>query len=150
MDSSVLDELEMIRVKSGGVLKPEDVVQRAKGKSNPLHKYFTWDDTAAAREYRLWQARELIRVHVRIESPGQTFPTRVYVSLDADRQDAGGGYRHIDDVLTNTDLRSQLLDEADRDFRYWEAKYSHLKELAGVIESMDMVRTRRSKKSKAA
>jgi hypothetical protein len=149
MDSPAAQELEAIRAQGGGILKPDDVVRRAKGKNNPLHKYFTWDDTAAAREYRLWQARELIRVHVRIESPGQTFPTRVYVSLDADRQGVGGGYRHIDDVLSDVDLRGQLLDQADRDFRYWEAKYSHLKELAAVIKSMDRVRAGRGKKSKA-
>lgn len=44
-----------------GQLTPSAIVKEAKKKSSTLHALFEWDDTAAAREYRLGQARNLIR-----------------------------------------------------------------------------------------
>ena len=44
----------------GAELTPEKVVQAAKKKSAELHKCFTWDDSEAAKEYRLSQARVVL------------------------------------------------------------------------------------------
>ena len=48
--------------KRNGKLTPSMVVNAAKPKSAPLHKYFEWDDKKAGHEYRLMQARKIIRV----------------------------------------------------------------------------------------
>ena len=58
--------LERIRARNKGVLTPADVVKDASDESSPLHSYFTWDDTEAAHQYRLDQARTLIR-NVKVE-----------------------------------------------------------------------------------
>ena len=52
--------LDRIRIKHGH-LKPEVVVSYAKPDESPLHRVFEWDDAAAAEEYRLIQARTLVR-----------------------------------------------------------------------------------------
>lgn len=44
-----------------GEVTPTLVLKKAKLKKNPLHDYFEWDDSEAAREYRLIQSRKLIR-----------------------------------------------------------------------------------------
>jgi hypothetical protein len=50
-----------------GMFEPQDVVDAARPASSVLHPYFEWDDSEAAREYRLWQARNLTRaVEVRV------------------------------------------------------------------------------------
>ena len=46
--------------KHGGITA-EIVLQAAAKKSSPLHSHFNWDDSSAARQYRLVQAGELIR-----------------------------------------------------------------------------------------
>lgn len=53
-------ELERISHVHGG-LTATVVVTEAKPPDAPLHPCFTWDDATAATEYRLWEARNLIR-----------------------------------------------------------------------------------------
>lgn len=47
--------------KNDGRITPEEVVAAAEDPSSPLHAEFLWDDTAAAKQHRLNQARALIR-----------------------------------------------------------------------------------------
>lgn len=55
------EELERIRVKDGGELRTAAVVDAARPEAAPLHPAFEWDDEAAAEEWRLHQARNLVR-----------------------------------------------------------------------------------------
>lgn len=142
--------LEDIRQRNFGILRAEDVVAEAERPDSPLHTYFEWDDSEAARQYRLWQARQLIRVCVEVLPRTNDTPSRVYVSLMPDRERKGGGYRRLADVLTDTRLRQQLLEQASRDFERWEAKYNQLVELASVFDAMREVRRHITEKRSAA
>lgn len=59
----VVEELARLNELNEG-LRPSDVVEAAKPKDAPLHGEFLWDNGKAAHEYRLNQARTLIRVVV--------------------------------------------------------------------------------------
>jgi len=132
--------LEEIRQEHNGILRPEDVIKRAQDPESPLHERFQWDDTEAAYQYRLYQARQLIRVCVKVVAEAdEDKPLRVYVSLLPDRRQEGGGYRTLEDVLESADLREQLLEQATHDFRRWEEKYRRLQELAQVFAAMRRV-----------
>jgi len=65
-NSAIQQELESIRRSAGGLLRPEDVVEFARSPETALHEEFTWDDSEAAHQYRLWQARQVIRVNVTV------------------------------------------------------------------------------------
>jgi hypothetical protein len=132
---AIVSELEMIRNRAGGVLKPNDVVDFASDPSTALHAQFEWDDSEAAREYRLHQARNLIRVMVTV-LPNTVKETRAYVSLVSDRS-TDGGYRTMVDVLSDDDRRAELLKMALTDMRRWRDKYGELKELAAIFEAID-------------
>lgn len=137
--SDTFDELEALREANDGLLRPVDVVEFAK--QNPgsaLHKRFEWDDGTAAQQYRLWQARVLIKVHVVVAKPTQQ-PITAYVSLDHDRKQAGGGYRSLQDVLSDNEQRAALLRQAMREAATWREKYKSLKELSDVFAAMDRV-----------
>lgn len=136
---SVKDELEQIRQQSGGMLRAEDVVAFAEDETTALHKHFEWDDTEAARQYRLDQARSVIRIHVQITANDAT-PVRAYVSLVEDRRNPGGGYRLIDDVLADPVQRASMLATAFRDLDRFRAKYHRLSELSQVFTAMDQAR----------
>jgi hypothetical protein len=134
--SKIVQELEIVRERCGGVLKAESVVEFARDPNTALHDRFEWDDTEAARQHRIWQARELIRVSVTV-LPNTTQQTRAYVSLQSDREAVGGGYRPIADVLSDTERREELLMMALGDMRRWRDKYRHLTELSKVFEAID-------------
>jgi hypothetical protein len=58
---TVGEELESIRRRHEGKLRTEDVLSSARHKASALHPAFTWDDEKAAHEFRLNEARRLIR-----------------------------------------------------------------------------------------
>lgn len=130
-------ELEAIRSKSGGVLKPETVVEFARNPKTALHSWFTWDDSDAAREYRLWQARQVIRVCVTIQENEKEPPVRTYVSLYEDR--GGDGYRLMTDVLSDEEMCEKLLVQALAEFKLWQAKYNQLNKLAPIFAAGEKV-----------
>jgi len=142
-----IEELEEIRRAHGGILRPVDVVEYAENPKTDLHRFFCWDDTEAAYRYRLWQARQLIRVVVHT-IPSMSEPVRAYVSLKPDRMN-GGGYRTLDSVMRNDRLREVLLVQARRDMETFIAKYETLVELADVIRAMKKTRKKLTKKKEA-
>lgn len=141
-----LQELERIRQEHGGILRAEDVVLAAEDLSSPLHNSFEWDDTAAAEQWRLQQARQIIRSVVVI-LPNFSKPINAFVSLRDDRTQEGGGYRTIIDVMSDKDMRERLLEEALAELRHWEQKYSQLNELAPVFEAVTKARKKLLRRS---
>lgn len=130
-------ELAKLAEKAGGRLMPEAVVEFARNPSTALHSQFDWDDSEAASKWRLEQARGIIRVQVEVKESGkQSVP--VYVHLRSDREE-DGGYRRLVDVLSDNDLREQLLTQAKQDMRTFKKKYEILEELAHVREAMEEV-----------
>jgi hypothetical protein len=136
-DPVVLAELRTLA--HGGKLEPVAVVEAARDEASPLHEHFEWDDTAAAHQHRLLQARKLISVHVEI-LPGATEASPVFVSLREDRLD--GGYRTLISVMSDKDLRDKLLADAMADAEAFAVKYNSLRELADVFRSIRKARRR--------
>lgn len=119
---------------SAGFIKPHSVVEWARGNSeSELHKRLEWDDGVAAEEWRLSQVRRLIAVHV-VSDEGE----RVTISLIQDRH-SEGGYRCIDRVMGDTELRALALAQALAEFRVWQRKYAYMQELARIFEAADRV-----------
>lgn len=133
----IKQELNTIKERNGGMLDPQAVVDFARNKKTALHSQFCWDDSKAAQEYRLWQARMLIRVQVVMLPQKPDTPIRAFVSLQNDRNN--GGYRAIDDVMASKHLRDSLIEQALRDMTTFQNKYQVLDELAGVFAEMRSV-----------
>jgi len=74
-------ELERIRERDG-VIRASVVVEEAKPEESPIHDRFTWDDEKAANEYRLIEARQLIRSVV-VVSNGRSEPIYAHVGSGA-------------------------------------------------------------------
>jgi hypothetical protein len=134
---AILAELETIRQDNGGLLNPADVVEFARNPETALHRKFTWDDGKAAEEYRLWQARQVIRVVVSVVGPDKE-PFRVYASIQEDRNDKGG-YRTLVSVMSDDYRRRALLSQAKADMIRFKLQYKRLVELAPVFAAMDPI-----------
>lgn len=133
--------LEQIAARAGGVLLVDDVLDAAKDPRSALHKHFQWDDTKAAEAFRRAQARQLIQKCVVTIDKAPDVQIRAFVSLAPD-QAAGGGYRRMVDVLSDDDLKGQLLHEMQLTLLKWK-KQIHLldKETIAIIDALDEVVT---------
>lgn len=131
--------IDRLLKKHGGLIPPEELVRDAAQPSHPFHKDFEWDDGEAAQNWRLHQARNILRVFVTmIGSNGDAKECRMFVSLSSDRE-RGGGYRATIDVLHNDKLRETMLEDARAELAIFRTKYAILNELAGVIREIDRV-----------
>jgi hypothetical protein len=136
-------ETELLKIKGNKeMLVAEDALDWAK--KNPksaLHKRLEWDDTKAGHQYRIWQVRQLIALHITYED-GE----RKFVSLTFDRSRQGGGYRNIDDVLRDQSLHEIMLADALSELQRVEAKYERVKELQPVWTMARKVRDKHKAK----
>ena len=73
-----------------GRLTPEAVVKEARNKNHPLHGEFTWQNDVAANEWRLSQARALIRrVHVVVSTEERIVRAPAYLHDPSTPQQSG-------------------------------------------------------------
>lgn len=144
-------ELERIAAANNGILRPIDVVDAARPAGSVLHSQFEWDDSVAAEQYRLEQARKVIRVTVEYcEQVGREI--KVFVSLKDDRKQPGGGYRTTVNVMSDKQRRVILVNEALEELNRVQLKYSHLQELASVWQAITKANSKkvRTRTRKAA
>jgi hypothetical protein len=144
-----LSELRAL-MRDDGTLNPVDVVDAARKKSSALHDRFTWDDAEAGKLRRLDESHELIRV-VRVQfSIAEGKPpidVRAFVSLGSDRLNEGGGYRQIETVMSDAQLRSELLRTALMELQSLQKRYGHLSKLAQVFAAAENVGKRQTRRA---
>lgn len=145
MKPSIITTLKQIAAENDGLLMPEMVVDAARPVSSPLHSRFEWNDGKAAEAYRIWQARQLIRVCVEVV-PQAGVSSEVFVSLTSDRRE--GGYRIQTEVLSDAKMRKQLLADALAELQLFREKYARLRELAVVFAAIHKV-GKQSRRGKA-
>lgn len=133
----ILKELEIIKALGGGLVDPHSVVNFARDPTTTLHNYFDWNDTTAAEKYRVWQARQLLRVLVIVE-PSTQKHINAFVSLRSDRKE--GGYRSMVDILNSVEKRGEMLKCALEEARLWRRKYDELKELDSIFKAIDSIK----------
>lgn len=122
-----------------GELRPGDVVVDAENESSPLHNCFEWDDTEAARQHRLEQARYVIRsIEVTYEEvPGKE---EVVVGVQyANLGDRGSSepYRDVRTIMKDKTMRERYVRMVLRALKSLREKYKHVKELADVYAAID-------------
>ncbi len=137
-----LEALKEIAKRDGGKLRPQAVVDAARDEDSPLHNAFCWDDTEAARLYRLDQAQRLIRrFKIVIEEPkGKPIEVPVFISVSTDREGgckAENPYRFAEDVAKDEDLTAVAVHDALELLRSIKERYSYLKQLRDIWEAID-------------
>lgn len=130
--------LEMLRAKCKGELTPEDVLADARHNNSPLHSFFEWDDSAAAEQHRLQQARGLIRavvaVYVRPDKPAVR--QRAYIHVP---EPSAPHYREASHVMSQTKTRDMVMKQALSELHAWKKKYKDLQEFAALIDIIDRI-----------
>lgn len=128
------EELNHLRAQApDGLLHPDAVVAFAKDEATALHEAFEWDDSEAAQQWRLQQARQVIRVYVRFD-PVAKKDVRAMVSVPSDRAN-GGGYRPTENLLPQ--YRTEVVTEALKKIGKTRQSYSFLPELLPFFDELD-------------
>ena len=135
-----LEALKAIAKRDGGLLRPQAVVDAARPEDSPLHGAFCWDDTEAARLYRLDQAQRLIRsFKIEIENDGESIDVPAFINVSIDR--TGGKddnpYRLTADVVKSEDLLAVAEKDALEQLRGIRNRYQHIKRLGDIWASID-------------
>lgn len=123
-------------IERNGVLDPKAVLVEARDEASPLHGFFTWDDNAAAEAFRLDEARRLIRsVRVVIQrSPEQSpLEVRAFVRVASEKKNT---YLPVARVMSDDDMRKQLLAKALLELQAFRQRYATLSELAVLFDAM--------------
>lgn len=76
---TVGNEFERIRAEHDGELYTKDIVENAEDESSPLHNGFTWDDSVAGYNWRLHEARQIVRFLYTVTDNGKTVPEYINV-----------------------------------------------------------------------
>lgn len=140
-DAAKAPEISEIRALANaeGLVTCEAVVERARDPRSPLHSHFTWDDTEAAAKFRLVEAAVLIRrlkVHVTPVQGQAPLQVRAFVSLGTDRVE-GGGYRMLQSVLSDADMKKAMLRTARAELNSFLRKYRSIEELSSVVSAIE-------------
>lgn len=117
-----------------GRSRAEDIVGAAKRPRSPLHGFFDWDDTSAAHQFRLEQARSLTRsimIQV-VDRDGEAVQTRAFHAVALN----GGpkAYVTVRMVAQTPDLQAQVLEEAHRALTGWRDRYAQYRALFPKFE----------------
>ncbi len=135
--SIAIPELERIAEKSGRKITAEDVLKDAKPKESLLHAAFEWDDTEAAHQYRLEQARLLIR-SVRVVV-GEKEEVEIRLFYNVQDADEGSAYYPAVRVLNEKELHQKALAQACKLLYGVLAQYDQLSELKTVRKALERV-----------
>lgn len=125
--TEIVNHLEHLR--SQAELTPAVIVADAKNPRSPLHKYFEWNDTDAAKKYRRVQVSTLTGRLVRPNG------RKVYIRVGA--SDASPAHFDlVTRVLRNPELRRPLARRALQQLGNWETRYADFPELREAIEAL--------------
>lgn len=149
---------ELYRIKAKHKrLDQELVLEAARSPRSKLHKFFEWDDTAAANKWRLHQARRLIgAVKIEVISKVTKKPkaVRVFVSVADESGAQGGGtkrsFEHIADVMTDPRTRDQYLRGFIIRMEQLQEDFSFLKEAEPVFRELAKLKKKATTKRPAA
>lgn len=130
------EHLEFLREQCKGELTPEDVLADAQHDNSPLHSFFEWDDSEAARQHRLNQARGLIRavVAIYVSDDKPAIRQKAYVHI---AEPGANHYRESGHAMSQKKTRELVLRRAWNELQQWRRRYADLKEFADLVPVID-------------
>lgn len=122
MEQAVIAALRVLESKRGEI-SAEAVLKAAKNPRSPLHALFEWDDSKAAHQFRLDQARGVIRDYkVVVTTTNTTRRVQAFIHKPASE---GGGYVSV-----------SALKQEDNATRNAKLLLENSKHMAGNLENL--------------
>lgn len=136
------DAIEKIRSSKGGACSADDVVAAARSARNPLHNLFEWDDSQAAHEYRLQQARTVLRALEVTYKEREHEPTRAFEVVVKERKsdkpsEAKTLWSSHEQAVSDPRSREALIAEAVQQLMAWRRRFKMLNEFDRLLGAID-------------
>ena len=143
------EELRPLYRKFGQKVPAQAVVDKAANPELKMHACFEWDDTEAARQHRLEQARYLLRSYTvrMLDDTGGERVTRATVSIRDEDAPEHCTYAETEYAMNDPELRARAVATALREVVAWQRRYAELEELAEVFDAIKKARRRTNKKA---
>lgn len=128
-------------------LPAAEIVEAASHPASPLHAGFEWDNTEAARQYRLEQARAMarsIRIVVTLVG-GAPKEVRLFVNLNDN-----AGYRSTVAVQKDSDSRERLVMLALGEVRSARARLANIRGYGAIVKKLAKIEAEILAEAKAA
>lgn len=120
----------------------ETVLAEAEKLDSPLHAFFEWDDTKAAKKFRVMQAYALImssKFVVQLVENGQVHPREVKESAPVRRLVSafrGEGFKLRNEALADNDMRKAVIESKKSVLRSWCKGVIDIEELSEIRQSI--------------
>jgi len=146
ISKEVIEEIVQIEKEKG--LTATNLLERAKEKDNPLHKFFDWNNNKAGEKWRMHQARLLVNeIKVIVEGKEMYAFESVIVNTETlDEEEAERTYKPVNEILDREDLRVQVIRAAINHAEYWKNQYGIYGELKPIVTSIDKTKKSLEKK----
>lgn len=115
----------------GESVTPKQILDYARNPETELHKCFEWNDTIAAEQYRLQQAR-LIVCHLVTVDESKPEPQKIRVMQHIDEC-----YKPVKLIVRNKTEYESLLERARAELRAFKNRYHTLVELEEILALID-------------
>lgn len=133
------EEVDRLRASANGLLAPSAVVDAARYENHPLHGAFEWDDSVAGEKYREGQARYLIG-HLVVLSGPKSAPQAMRAFVNVQRGEVQG-YTSTAIVISDTELRQQIIQRAVDELLRWRERYGQYEELRVYSDAIGHIKT---------
>jgi hypothetical protein len=123
-----------------GRCTPELVVERAESPESPIHNLFIWDDTEAAKRFRLFQAAYAIRSVQIVRLSEETAPQREGLVITKPEEEVvKRQHLTLEEALGDKKTRKVLAEKVVMELRGMRERFGDLSELEEVWSSIDRV-----------
>jgi hypothetical protein len=141
VDAQVIGETIERLNREVGAADPRSFVDVSRPENAPTHDLFEWDDAKAAEEYRVTQARSVIRrIRIVNDETDEAQPEPAFVHVKVVSEDGvTEGYKPTSEVRATPDLHRFVLREAIEQLRGLQRRYRHLEELAPLSPVIDEI-----------
>lgn len=124
--------LEEIQDECGTITK-EEFLERSRPSDAPTHELFEWDDSIAAEQYRLEQARHTIG-HLRVVYLGEDEKEKkVSAVVNISPQRVNAQYQSIDVVLSDKETSAIVFNRIKAELNAFIERNKHFKELGKLL-----------------
>jgi len=138
------DRVHWLSMKLKREVNPKDVLKDAADRKSPYHSFFEWNDTKAAYEHRLWQARQLLgRIKILYhDQMGNEVSVREYVRLELQQpasHTVRGGYVPRVRAMSNAGLTKQCEEQAIQEQLTWKQRWIGFRAMEAQTHLVDAI-----------
>ena len=122
---------ELLNIQSKhGMLTAEGVLKEAKKKRHPLHNHFDWDNTKAAKRWRVHQANMLISQATVTLTEHEPKTVHAFVSI---KTEEGRQFVHTVDAINDKQILFQIFSQLHTRIKSIEEQLTALNLLKGEV-----------------